>query len=36
MEDWQKFMKNSKRHVEMAENLKPDIVQKLNEKIREE
>ena len=36
MEDWQNFMKNSKRHVEMAENLKPDIVQKLNEKIREE
>ena len=34
--DWKNFMKNSKLHAEKVESCKPDIVQKLNQKAREE
>lgn len=34
--DWDKYMKNSELHAEKVASCKPDIVQKLNQKSREE
>ena len=34
--DWKRFIQKSKQHAEIAQKLKPDIVQQLNEKAREE
>ena len=34
--DWENFQKKSKRHADMLDETKPDIVQKINEKMRDE
>ena len=35
-DDWKKYITKSKTHVEIVEKQKPDIIQQLNEKVREE
>ena len=36
MDNWKKYTKKSKTHAEIVKKKKPDIIQQLNEKVREE